>query len=99
MAGQQWILFYGLLSFQKLNMIRERLRLKNNRLFKGHVDRCLADNGRMRRSVFTSYDKIMLKINAVILLLAHGLFRKSGVFYVMPKIDNHPMAELLGANI
>jgi len=33
------------------------------------------------------------------MLLAHGLFRESGVFYVMPKIDNHPMAELLGANI
>ena len=32
-------------------------------------------------------------------LLADGLFRENGVFYVMPKIDIHPLAELFRANI
>jgi hypothetical protein len=32
-------------------------------------------------------------------LLADGLFRENGVFYVMPKIDIYPLAELFRDNI
>ena len=32
-------------------------------------------------------------------LLADGLFRENGVFYVMPKIDINPLGELFRANI
>ncbi len=32
-------------------------------------------------------------------IVADGLFRENGVFYVMPKIDIHPLAELFRANV
>ena len=32
-------------------------------------------------------------------LLADGLFRENGVFYVMPKIDIDPLAKLFRANV
>jgi len=32
-------------------------------------------------------------------LLADGLFREKGVFYVMPKIDITPLAEMFLANV